>query len=347
MPITINLIRPSKKRRSPHYAGRWTDSNGRHERSTGVSSRAEAQKIIREWEAEFQRDHLEAAKAVGKGPQKFFADACVHYLKTGGNDRFIEKPQDMLGHMRLHEIDQETIDAMAADAYPNATAATRNRQFHTVVSAVLKANGVVTVIGRPEGAQGQTLNVFLFPEQAFAAFKAADEIDTELGCLIRVLCYTGMRRGECLRILLRQVNIAGACITLPGSDTKAKEGRVVYLPRAALGALARHPRGLDRDPGARLWRFHPSGTLNQMLHDVWRRAKISLPPRAAGFHVFCHTWATWMSQYGDLDPYELAKTRRWADAKSAERYRHNMISPEAKRADLLPTEPGAYLVESA
>jgi hypothetical protein len=66
-------------------------------------------------------------------------------------------------------------------------------------------------------------------------------------------------------------------------------------------------------------------------------ARVVLPSRVA-FHVFCHTWATWMRQHGGLDTYDLVKTNRWADPESADRYAHVVISEQARKADLLPVE---------
>jgi hypothetical protein len=66
------------------------------------------------------------------------------------------------------------------------------------------------------------------------------------------------------------------------------------------------------------------------------RAGIVLPRRQAGFHIFCHTYGTWMKRYGRLDTYGLTRTGRWKDPESADRYNHTEASWEARQADLLP-----------
>jgi hypothetical protein len=43
-----------------------------------------------------------------------------------------------------------------------------------------------------------------------------------------------------------------------------------------------------------------------------------------------------MHNYAGLDTYGLTRTGRWKDPDSADRYRHTIASPEARRADLLP-----------
>src|SRR5262245_20504324 len=81
-------------------------------------------------------------------------------------------------------------------------------------------------------------------------------------------------------------------------DTTTDEPRAVYLPPVVVAALANHPRGLDRK--GRLFRFHDGGRLRAMLAEACRRAGIELPHRTA-FHVFRHTYGTWMRLYGGLD----------------------------------------------
>jgi hypothetical protein len=56
----------------------------------------------------------------------------------------------------------------------------------------------------------------------------------------------------------------------------------------------------------------------------------------AGFHIFCHTYGTWMKRYGRLDTFGLTRTGRWKDPQSADRYNHTEASWEARQADLLP-----------
>ena len=56
------------------------------------------------------------------------------------------------------------------------------------------------------------------------------------------------------------------------------------------------------------------------------------PRRQGGFHLFCHTYGTWMHRYGRLDSFGLARTDRWKDPRSADRYRHTR--PAKKRGGL-------------
>ena len=174
---------------------------------------------------------------------------------------------------------------------------------------------------------------WLQPEQAFALFAAADA-RPEFGLFLRLLCYTGMRLSEALNVKVGAVDIGQAAIYLP--KTKNGEARTVHLPPELVAALANHPRGLKRNPKEKLIRYHISGRLRTWLKDAMQIAGLTFPRRQCGFHLFCHTWATWMRRYGGLDTSGLMETGRWRDRSSAARYEHLDATEEARKADLLP-----------
>jgi hypothetical protein len=96
---------------------------------------------------------------------------------------------------------------------------------------------------------------------------------------------------------------------------------------------------LARDPNAKLFRFHQSGHLRELLATAMRNAGLSYPPRQGGFHLFCHTYGSWMVRYANLDNFGLTRTGRWKDPRSAEVYVHTEINSEARLAAVLPTPP--------
>jgi integrase len=118
-------------------------------------------------------------------------------------------------------------------------------------------------------------------------------------------------------------------------DSKNGRPRLVHLLPIVVAELAQFPGGLEGT--GRLFSFHAGGRLRELLKMTLEAARVVLPSRVA-FHVFCHTWATWMRQHGGLDTYDLVKTNRWADPESADRYAHVVISEQARKADLLPVE---------
>jgi len=52
----------------------------------------------------------------------------------------------------------------------------------------------------------------------------------------------------------------------------------------------------------------------------WRPPDFRL--RFVTFHIFRHTWATWMRMYGGADLQGLAGTKNWRDPRSVARYAH-------------------------
>jgi integrase len=140
-----------------------------------------------------------------------------------------------------------------------------------------------------------------------------------------------MRMSEPLKLAKADVDLRTATARL--RDTKNGRDRLVYLPPIVVDDLRQLPGGLE-GPG-RLFSFHAGGRLRDLLKMTLDKAGVVLPPRVA-FHVFCHTWATWMRQHGGLDTYDLVRTDRWADPESADRYAHVVVSEQARRADLLP-----------
>jgi integrase len=151
---------------------------------------------------------------------------------------------------------------------------------------------------------------WLEPHEAIALFAAADEIDREFGLFLRFLCATGMRLGEALRIKIGDVDLSRQAIYL--SMTKNGEPRSVYLPPQLVVELANHPRGLDRPKHKRLVRFHASGRLREKFAVAKAEVGLKFSRRQGGFHIFCHTYATWAHGKG-LDNYGLVRTGRWKD----------------------------------
>lgn len=339
--MSLKLI-PPRAGKTKYWYVRGSYGGIAIDRSTKVAERPAARTIFKRWQKEIELGVYRQPEQIESAPETF-AGAAAAYMSAGGEVKFMAPIlADAIANVPLRDVTQVTLDEAAARTYPNATAQTRNRQFYTPVSAVLRRAGVRLEIKRPKGWRGNASTSWLEPDQAFRAFAAADEIDREFGVFLRLLCYTGMRLSEALGIRLRNLSLAACAVYLP--HTKNGEARTVFLPPVAISALAGHPRGLDRHTEARLFRFHPGGRLRGMLKETWRRAGVSFPRRQAGFHVFCHTYGTWMYRFAALDTFGLTRTQRWKDPKSADRYRHTAVSEEAKRALLLPAPPAAEVV---
>jgi len=336
--MPLKLI-PPRQGRSKNYRIRGTYLKCYVDESAGTADKKIAQKKLDQIRSGIERGEF------SKRGEPVFLDAVRDYLEAGGDGRFLGRFDPDTGkwtgltarlqNLPLTEITQATIDAIALELHPNTSPATRNRQVYTPVSAVLKRAGIERSLRRPPGSQGTQRTDWLWPERAFAIFAAARQIDPEFEIFLFVLCYTGMRLSDALKLGCDYTRVAEAYAYL--GTTKTGKPRGVFLPPVVVAKLANHPRGLDR-PGEKVFRFNKNGRLYNLMADTLKLAGITLPP-GVKFHIWCHTWATWMRRYGGADKKALIATGRWDDEKSVARYEHAVASEEAGRAAMLPTPP--------
>lgn len=100
--------------------------------STRTTDRDAAEEIRIKREAAVLQRSIHGARA-GDVPR---GRGCLY--EAGGERRYLRPLVDYLGTTQLGQIDQAAIDAAALVLKPNASAATRNRQIHTPISAILK-----------------------------------------------------------------------------------------------------------------------------------------------------------------------------------------------------------------
>src|SRR5262245_35320617 len=139
-----------------------------------------------------------------------------------------------------------------------------------------------------------------------------------------------MRLGEALKLTWSNVRLGEGFAYVP--DTKNYEPRAVFLPPVALDRI----RSLSQRATGRVFRFVKSGHLYNLLKNAAFKAGVDLPQRSA-FHIFRHTYATWMRREAGIDTKGLVATGAWKDRKSTDRYEHVVVSEEARKAALLPT----------
>lgn len=329
--MPLKLI-PPRIGKTPFYAVRGTHLGVYLDRSTKTPEKSTAAKILRAWKDDIERDTL------ARPGEPTFLDASVAYIAATGHDEYLERITEHFGTKPLRLIDQQTIDAAAISLYPGAPAPTRNRNLYTPVSAILKHAGVDWKIRRPKGWRGSQRTDWMEPDQAFRLLKAACDVDLEFGIFLFLLLYAGPRLGEALRVTTDKLNLSEAFAYI--GRTKNGQPRAVHLPPVLVAALASHPRGLDRrkidGTGQKVFRFTKCGRIYTLLSRAKKTAGADLG--FVTFHVFRHTWATWMRRYGGLDLHGLVSTEAWADPASAARYTHVIASEESKKANMLPVE---------
>lgn len=322
--MPIKLV-PPRAGKSPNWTLRGTHLGVRVDQTTGTSDKRTATKALAKVKDDIERG------AFSRPGAPTFVSAALRYIELGGERRFVLLLAEHFKNTPLAHIDQDAIDGAAIALYPHATAATRNRQVYSPVSAVLKHAGVTAPIRRPKGGRGATRHFFFTPEQAEAILQAGHTHDHEYGIFLTFLLYTGARLTEALSIKIENLRLAEA--TAFTEKTKNGDPRMIFLPPALVAAIAGHPRGLDRS--GKLFRFGKCGRLYTWLEAVAEAAKVTIPDGVA-YHAFRHTYGSWMRRYGGLDTTGLVETGAWKSREAASRYEHAVASEEAQKAALLP-----------
>jgi hypothetical protein len=324
--MPLKLVAP-REGKSPNWTIRGTYLGRYVNRSSGAGKRAVAVQVLKQIEREIERGEF------SEPGEPTFASAAAAYMRAGGERTYLKKLLVHFGETPLSKIDQSAIDSAAACLYPSATPATRNRSVYTPICAVLRGAGIRLDLRRPRGAAGNKATSWLWPEQAEAIFAEAGKLDKEFAVLLIVLCYTGMRLSEALGLTWNDVRLQDGFAYVP--ETKNEEPRAVFLPPVAVAAMG----NISNDRSGRIFPFAKGGHIYSLLRAAAFKAGVDLPERSA-FHIFRHTYATWMRRYAGLDEKGLMATGAWKDRKSVDRYTHTVVSEEARKAALLPTPRG-------
>jgi integrase len=264
-----------------------------------------------------------------------------------GQRRHIARLIGHFGETPLSEMTQDKIDAAALEIAPNVTKATRSNYVYVPVSAImhLALGENCPTIKHKLGGKGKERTDFMWPDDAFAIIAEADKIDTEFGLYLRMLIYTGIRKSEGLNILTADVRPEERAAWLRTS--KNEDPRMLKLRLDLIGPLLEHLKGHTAE---RLFKFKDGGHFKHLLLRATMAAcGLECPKRRpAGwkkptfrlgfvtFHVFRHTWATWMRMYGGADVDGLVATKNWRNERSARRYAHVVRRDEWARVDSLP-----------
>jgi integrase len=321
--MPYKLVAPRPGRAWTTFRVRGTENGVYLDRSTGTSDRKIAQRRLVEWKMEAQ------TTTPRKAHSSTFAEAAIAYMQSGGERKFLAPLLTHFGEAPLASIGQLEIDAAATSLYPNGASATRNRQVYTPISAIIRHVGHTMVLKRPKGAQGTPRTAWLQPEEAKRLLGAAGTVDARLGALCAFLLYTGCRLGEGLKLEWKDIDLERQQALI--LQTKNGKPRWVHLTPGLVGVLGALPR--DR---TRVFGLGFGNPLYRLLSNAVRTSGVDIPEGVA-FHIFRHTWGTWMRQYGGLDTVGLMATGAWRSRHAAEGYMHASTTAEARKADLLPT----------
>jgi integrase len=161
----------------------------------------------------------------------------------------------------------------------------------------------------------------LNPDQLGQLLKALDE-DIDQGCanLMRLALYTGMRRGELLRLKWEDIDTERGFISI--REPKGGKDQTVPLNSAARLTLENHPRDAESPwvfPAARDHEKHAT----EMRRSIKRISKAAgLPKGFRPLHGLRHSFASRLASSGQVDMYTLQKLLTHKSPAMTQRYSH-------------------------
>jgi integrase len=327
--MSLRLVRRPK---SPHWIMRGT--RVRVEESSGTSDKRIAEEIRAKREAQ-----ILAESVYGRRATTTFAEAALSYLEAGGDKRFLEPVIKHFGTIPLAKIDQDAIDHGARKLYPLVSDSTRDRQFYTPTSAVLKHAAKrrwcsAIILERPRAPRGRVR--WLTLDEANRLIEGCGD---HLRPLVTFMLYTGARAGEALWLDWRHVDLTRSHVIFV--NTKNGDSRGVPLHQRALLALAnlqhregevfRRPDGFPYERPKRIDDTSAGSRFKKAFAGACKRASISdFSP-----HDCRHTWATWhYAENRDLGA--LMRLGGWKTIAMVMRYAHVNVGELKHTIDRLP-----------
>ena len=218
--MPIRLVRRPK---TPYWIMRGTVRGISVEETTSTADRRVAEEIRAKREAEILEQSVHGRRSTAT-----WAEAALSYLDQGGSARFLDRITDHFGTTPLAKISQDAIDRGARKVYPNASDATRNRQFYTPVSAVLTHGArrgwcAALLLERPRGTPGRVRSL-----ESPEAERLIASCAPHLRPLVIFLFYTGARVGEALWLDWREVDLVrGQVVFVDTKNGDRREGGIV------------------------------------------------------------------------------------------------------------------------
>ena len=264
-----------------------------------------------------------------------FSEAILSYFEAGaraiGDKRRINRIHELLGDIKLSDLDQAAIDRCRRELAPDASPATVRRGIIVPLRAVLLHAHRRGWCDRPSfeiprETEGRTR--YLLPAEAERLLAAAKP---HIRTLLILLLGAGMRMSEALELDWRDVDLQGARAILWPDQTKARKRRNVALPPRVVAALACLPdrngaliRRADGLPYADR-RREGGGQIKTAWKATLRRAKLdpTLTP-----HDLRHTWASW-HYASNRDLLALQIEGGWSSVTLVERYAHLLPQGQA------------------
>ena len=281
-----------------HYRG--TVAKRRLRGSTGAANKETAARIAAEIEDRAWKCRLDGPEAI-----LTFAQASIKYRAAGKQTRFLERIEDYWKDALVRDITPGAIRASALTIYPNASAATRNRQVIVPTVAIINHAAELELCRhiRMKRFKVETKSKKPATLEWVRAFMAHST--PHLGGLALFMFLTGARVSEALAVQWEDIDFRAKTVLI--RQTKLGNERRAHLPQALVVALSNIPRS---NSGRGVFWYE---TRNHCLM-VWRRAAKRAKIEPLSFHSCRHGFATALLQAG-IDPVTVAKLGGWKSVR--------------------------------
>ena len=254
-----------------------------------IAARTAAEIEAREWKCRFD----------GSQAVLTFAQAAMMYRSAGKPTRFLNRIEDYWKDTLVKDITPSAIKQMAMVLYPEAAAATRNRQ------AIIPCQAIINHAAESELCPYIRVKRFKTEKKIKPPFTLewvnafCTHATPHLGALALFMFATGARISEALAVEWDHVDLQAATALIPRS--KIGEQRLVNLPPRLVAAIA----NLPRNPKRPVFFYRKRGDLHNKWDAIVKAAGIKRMTCHSGRHGFATT------ALKKLDPKTAAQLGGW------------------------------------
>jgi integrase len=281
-----------------HYRG--TVAKRRLRGSTGTANKETAARIAAEIEDRSWKRRLDGPAAI-----LTFAQAAIKYRNAGKPTRFLERIEDYWKDTLARDITPGAIRDAALAIYPNACAATRNRQVIVPTVAIINHAAESELCPRIRMKRFKVETKSKEPATLEWVRAFMRHSTPHLGGLALFMFLTGARVSEALAVTWDDIDFKKRKVLI--RQTKLGNERRAHLPQSLVIALSNIPRSNSRR--GVFW----YETRNHCLM-VWRRAAQRAKIPLLSFHSCRHGFATALLQAG-VDPVTVARLGGWKSVR--------------------------------
>jgi integrase len=304
-----------------HYRG--TVAGRRLRRSTGTSNKEIAARIAAEIEDKAWKCRLDGPEAV-----LTFAQASIRYRAAGKSTRYLAAVEDYWKDTLVRSIKPGAVKDAALALYPNASAATRNRQAITPTVAIINhaAEAELCAYIRVKHFKVDTKSKKPATLEWVQAFMK--HASPQLGGMALFMFLTGARVSEALAVSWDDFDLREKTVLI--RQTKLGNERRAHLPQPLVVALANIPK--SNSNRRVFWYSHRASCFK-----MWNRAIKAAKIERLSYHSCRHGFATALLRAG-VDVVTIAKLGGWKSARHVfETYGHALDDRTA--TDLISGTP--------